>query len=172
TENSGSIPIQVVRTGTNLASGVIVQYAVVNGTALAGTGYTATSGTLTFGAGETSLTFNVPILDNTLLQGDKTFQAKLSNPGGGGALGTPATTTITIHENDTAGTFQFSSPTYTVTEGVSPAVITVTRTGTNLAGGIRIGYATSNETATAGADYTATSGRLTFGAGITSMTFA
>jgi subtilisin family serine protease len=170
-EDGGSVAIPVVRTGTNLASGVTVQFSTLNGTALAGVGYTTTSGTLTFGSGETALTFNVPIINNTLLEGNKTFQAKLSNPLGGGTLGTPATTTITIHEDDTAGTFQFSSPAYAVTEGTALAPIAVTRTGAHLAGGIRIGYATSNGTATAGLDYTAAAGTLTFAAGVTSMTF-
>ena len=59
-----------------------------------------------------------------------------------------------------------------MTEGAGPAIMTVTRTGTNLAGGIRVGYATSNRTATAGSDYTATSGVLTFGANVSSLTFA
>ena len=40
---------------------VTVKYATANGTAVAGSDYTATSGTLTFNPGETSQTINVPI---------------------------------------------------------------------------------------------------------------
>jgi Calx-beta domain-containing protein len=170
-ENGGSATVEVVRTGTNLAGGVTVHFATANGSAVAGTHYTATSGTLTFAAGVTTRTFNVPILDNARLGRDKAFQARLSAPGGGGTLGTPTTTAVTILENDTAGAFQFSSPAYAVSEGALSAAITVTRTGTSLAGGVPIGYSTSNGTATAGSDYKAVSGTLTFAAGVTSMSF-
>jgi hypothetical protein len=50
------------------------------------------------------------------------------------------------------------------------AVITVTRTGGS-AGEARVNYATSNSTATAGQDYTAASGTLTFADGVTTQTF-
>ena len=43
-----------------------VDYATSDGTAHAGTDYTATAGTLTFGAGETSQTITIPILNNTV----------------------------------------------------------------------------------------------------------
>ena len=136
-----------------------MRFATTNGTATAGSAYTATSGTLTFPAGATSSTFTVPILDNTVLGGDRTFQVTLSSPGGGATLATPATASVTIQENDTPGSFQFSSATYAATEGGAAASITVTRTGTNLAGGVTIAYATSNGTATAATDYTAKSAR-------------
>ena len=170
-ENGGAATIEVVRSGANLAGGVTVRFATTNGTAIAGSAYTATSGTLTFPAGATSATFTVPILDNTVFGGDRTFQVTLSSPGGGATLATPATASVTIQENDTPGSFQFSSATYAATEGGPAASITVTRTGTNLAGGVTIAYATSDGTATAGTDYTAKSGTLTFAAGVTSMVF-
>jgi streptogramin lyase len=61
---------------------VTVSYATVNGTAVAGTDYTPTSGTLTFAPGETSKTVNVPI--TTVLTGGptKTFTLNLSAPSG------------------------------------------------------------------------------------------
>ncbi len=77
---------------------------------------------------------------------------------------------LTVNDNDAAGTIQFSLPTYTVNESGRRATITVTRTG-GTASGVGVSYATSNGTATAGADYTATSGTLTFAAKQTSKTF-
>jgi hypothetical protein len=68
------------------------------------------------------------------------------------------------------GTFQFSQATYTVGENQATATITVTRTGST-AGTATIHYATSDGTATQGADYVATSGDVTFASGETSKTF-
>jgi titin len=169
-ENAGSATITVTRSDGS-ASGVTVNYATANGTATAGSDYTATSGTLSFGAGETSKTFNVPITNDTLAEGNETVQLSLSTPGGGATLGSPATATLTIIDDDTAGTLQFSAATYSIAENAGSATITVTRSGGS-ASGVTVNYATANGTATAGSDYTATSGTLNFGAGETSKTFS
>lgn len=63
-----------------------------------------------------------------------------------------------------AGTLQFSAATYTVAEGGGTATITVTRTGGS-SGAVGISYASSNGTATAGTDYTAASGTLSWADG-------
>jgi len=55
------------------------------------------------------------------------------------------------------GTVQFSAPTYSIGEAGPTATITATRTGGS-DGAISVGYATSDDTATAGSDYTATNG--------------
>jgi hypothetical protein len=73
--------------------------------------------------------------------------------------------------NDVAGSMQFQSPCAIVTETVPSLGVTVTRTG-GAASGVTVHYATSNGTATAGADYTAASGTLTFGAGQTTQGFS
>ena len=52
------------------------------GTATAGVDYTATSGTLTFAAGETSKSVSVPILDDVIDEGSEYFLLRLSNPQG------------------------------------------------------------------------------------------
>jgi VCBS repeat-containing protein len=96
-ESAGTITITVTRTGGD-AAGVTVQYATSNGTAIAGSDYTTTSGTLTFAAGETSKTFTIPILVDAVLEQNETLNLTLSSPGGGGTLGTPATATLSITE--------------------------------------------------------------------------
>ena len=72
------------------------------------------------------------------------------------------------------GTVQFSNSTFSVNENGSggTAVITVSRFNGS-AGEARVNYATSDGTATAGQDYTATSGTLIFPAGsTTAQTFS
>ena len=67
-------------------------------------------------------------------------------------------------------TLAFSASTYSVNEGAAMRTIVVNRTGgTNTA--VTIDYATSNGTATAGQDYTATSGTLSFGVGEVTKNF-
>jgi hypothetical protein len=62
------------------------------------------------------------------------------------------------------GNFNLNSATYTANENTNSVVVTVNRTGGTL-GGVTVNYATADGTATAGQDYTAASGTLTFASG-------
>ncbi len=73
---------------------VTVDYATSNGTATAGSDYTATSGTLSFSAGETRKTLAVTISDDTEIESDETFTVTLSNASGADLGTTSATGTI------------------------------------------------------------------------------
>ena len=57
-----------------------VDYQVTASTATAVIDFVATQGTLTFPAGETLKTITVPIIGDTLVEGDETFSVQLSNP--------------------------------------------------------------------------------------------
>lgn len=59
---------------------ITASYTTVNGTALAGSDYTATSGTVTIAPGTTSSTIAVAILGDTVVEPNETFQLVLSNP--------------------------------------------------------------------------------------------
>ena len=59
---------------------VTVAYATSDGTAAAGPDYSATSGTLTFAANETSKTVSVPVLNDSHDEGSETLTFTLSNP--------------------------------------------------------------------------------------------
>ena len=100
TENAGSVILTVQRTGDTNAA-VSVDYASANGTAIAGSDYTATSGTLTFAAGETNQTLAVPILNDGLVEPAiyETFTVTLSNPTNA-ILGTRTVATGRITDND------------------------------------------------------------------------
>jgi WD40 repeat protein len=60
-----------------------VSYSTADGTALAGSDFTAVSRTLTFAAGETTKTILVPTLDDGVADPTKGFTVNLSNPTGG-----------------------------------------------------------------------------------------
>jgi hypothetical protein len=97
-ESTSSITITVNRTGGSTGTAT-VQYATADVTAFAGQDYIAASGTLTFLNGETSKTFNVTILNESLYEGTEAFNVVLSNATGAG-LG--ATTSVVNIENDDA----------------------------------------------------------------------
>ncbi len=80
---------------------VTVEYATIpDGTATEGADYTATSGTLTFTAGETSKTISVPVHDDSHEDSDETFRLMLSNPSGGNVYLADAWAIGTIHNDD------------------------------------------------------------------------
>ena len=60
------------------SSDVTIDYATSNGTATAGSDYTAASGTLTFSAGDTSKTFTVSITDDALDEDNETATITIS----------------------------------------------------------------------------------------------
>ena len=148
---------------------VSVDYATSEGTATAGSDYTATNGTLNFGASDTSKTFDVTITDDAASEGDETITLTLSNATGATSIGTPNPATLTIQDNDVVSA-GFSSATYTAAEGDGTATIQVDLGGASGAT-VTIDYATSNGSATSGSDYTAANGTLTFAPGETSKTF-
>lgn len=64
-----------------------IQYSTVNGTAVAGTDYVATTGTLTFNPGDSLKSFTVPLTYDKLVEPDETITLTLTNPTGGIARG-------------------------------------------------------------------------------------
>ena len=86
--------ISLDRAFTGAAHRVTVDYATADGTAKAGEDYTATSGTLTFAAGERVKTVSVPILDDGHDEGHETFLLRLSNVAGAREGDLEATGTI------------------------------------------------------------------------------
>ena len=165
-EEAGSVALTVQRTGGSDGE-VTVDYTTVPGTAIAGTDYTTTAGTLTFADGETSKTVNVTILNDTEIDPGESFTFVISNAQGGATLGTTTSTTVNIVDDEQPGTLAFSQATASVNEDDGTLTVTVVRTGGS-DGTVTVNYATSNGSATAGDDYTANSGTLTFADGETS----
>ena len=68
------------------SAAVTVDYATADGSATAGSDYTATNGTLSFAAGETVKTVTVPVLDDSVDEGSEILTLTLSNPSGNARL--------------------------------------------------------------------------------------
>jgi hypothetical protein len=99
-EGVGSVPITATRTGGDYGE-VTVDYFTSDGTATPGIDYFFTAGTLIWPDGDmTPKTFIIPILDDTLIEGDETVNLTLNNPTGGATLGTPNTAVLTIIDDD------------------------------------------------------------------------
>jgi hypothetical protein len=132
---------------------VNVSYSTADETALAGSDYTAGSGILTFVPGETTKTFYVPTIDDSIFEATETFTVNLSNAVGatiarGQAVGTildtdtsgsvaTATTLIATPNASTGGQLV----TLTATVGPSPGnlgTISFRDNGVALAANVRV----------------------------------
>lgn len=148
-----------------------VNYATADNTATAGSDYTAKSGTLTFVDGVSTQTVSVTTLQDSIAESNETFYVNLSAPSGGATI-SDAQGVGTIIDDDSpltcsGVTFTIGNANSAVTEG-QPLTFTVTKSGT-ATGSCSVDYATQDGTATAGSDYTATSGTLAFSATQTSQ---
>jgi hypothetical protein len=96
-EDAGSVTLTVTRLGT---SGVAsVTFNTTDGTASAGTDYTATTGTLAWADGNSdNQTISIPILKRFNLQASRAFTVSLSGAAGA-SLGSPASAAVTITES-------------------------------------------------------------------------
>ena len=167
-----SFSVTVNRNG-DVSAPTTIDYATSDGTATAGFDYSATSGTLTFAAGEFSKTISIPIINDPLYEGtSETFTLTLSNPSGGALLTSPASAVVTIQDNDSKPAIQMASS-FSRAEGNAPAVLTFPVTLSNPSvQTLTVDYTTADGTATAGNDFIATSGTLTFAPGVTSQSIS
>lgn len=90
-----------VRRHDGSAGAVSVEYATADGSAMDGEDYTGTSGVLAWDDGESGpKSFEVPILEDDLTEGNETVELSLANPTGGAELDDEATAVLTILDND------------------------------------------------------------------------
>jgi hypothetical protein len=95
-EDAGTAALTVTRAGAN-AGTATVAYATADGSAKAGQDYTAKTGTVTFGPGETTRQIDIAIGADKIKEGDEAFTVALSNASGA-ALAAPRTETVTIQD--------------------------------------------------------------------------
>lgn len=138
---------------------VTVGYATVSGTA-SSTDYSNATGTLTFGAGETSKTIDVVTTGDTVVEPDETLTLHLSDPMGATIVTADGRGTIL---NDDVVPPSLKVADASVTEGATLGfAVSLSAASTSP---VTVRYATANGTALASSDYTAKSGTITFNPG-------
>ncbi len=173
---SGSVLLTVRRLHGEVGP-ITTSFYTVDGSGHAGTDFSGTSGTVIFGDCDTlTRIIQIPIFDNSFVEGNRTFTVILTNPVNGSlpstqpALGAQTRATVTILDNDfNRGVLGFQQPVFNVDE-TGNATVTVVRTNGSV-GQVTVQYATYALTATGGIDYTTTSGTLTFASGDTNKSF-
>ena len=101
-EGDGTATLDVTRTGGSFGA-ITVNFATADGTAAAPGDYTATSGSLSWPDGNTTTQqIAVPIVDDSDIEASENFTVTLTDPVGATFVGTPATVTVTIVDNDGA----------------------------------------------------------------------
>ncbi|MBL8817207.1 MAG: hypothetical protein JNL58_14365 [Planctomyces sp.] len=164
-----------------VSNSVSVDFATANGTAVAGSDYTAQNGTITFNPGETSKTVTISTVADVLYEGNETLSLNLSNASG-----------LNIADGSGAGTIvdddPMPLPSIRITDanaiegnlimfgadaGKPEQTLMTFRVSLSAASSstVTVQFGTVNGTATTGnRDYTANSGVVTFSPGQISKT--
>ena len=161
---------------------ITLTYATSDGSAVAGTDYELTTGTLMLSSGISSFTFTVKILDdldNVEIELSETFTVSLSvvDQLPAGVALTLSVAIVTIEDNDEAVVpvepveIGFDPVSYVVGEDSGTVELRVSVLSGVLTDAITLTYATSDGSAVAGTDYELTTGTLMLSSGISSFTF-
>jgi len=146
---------------------ILVTFSTANDSAVAGTDYVATSGTLDFQAGQSTAMITVQVLGNLLQEGNRDFFVNLTSVSGGVTLGITQGKGTIVESNYvpalTIANATAQSLSTANTTIVFPVYLSIPSTQA-----ITFSYATVDGTAAAGTDYTATSGTIMVPAGMTS----
>ncbi len=162
-ENNGPLVFSVVMTSSSGSTQTVDYATTVDGTAVAGSDYIATSGTLTFTSGQTTKPVNVTVTDDAISEADETVTLVLSNP------------TLALADGTAVGTITDDDPEPTVSvadasaaENAGPLSFTISLSAVS-GQEVDVDYTTTDGTATAGSDYPLTSGTAVIPAGQTSV---
>ena len=117
-EAGGDVLFTLSRAGPTGVN-VTLDFATADASASADADYTPQSGSLSIASGETTLTIPVPVLDDSLREGDETFTVTLSNPVNAALL--DASGSCTILDNDPPA----GEPTWNLTATGAPELWTM-----------------------------------------------
>jgi uncharacterized delta-60 repeat protein/uncharacterized repeat protein (TIGR01451 family) len=174
-ESAGFITFVVNRTSGSQGA-LSVQYATADGTAFNRTNYIGATNTLSWTNGDVSpRAVNIPLINTFTVGSGGYFTVSLSNPATNGVADPSlmvlpvdiTNATLTINNDSSYGTLQFSAPSYLVNENGGYATITVIRTG-GAAGSASVNFGTADGpnafsgTGHATTNYVATNGVLNF----------
>jgi hypothetical protein len=165
--NTGTLnAVFTVTLSAAASQAVTLNYATLDGTATAGGDYVAKTGTLTIPAGQTSATIAVSVVGDRLAENSETFSLRLTNPtnafiGDGFGLATIVDNEPRISMNNVSKSEgNAKTTTFTFTVSLSSAYDQA----------VTVNYKTANGSATAGSDYQAKTGSVTFAPGETIKT--
>jgi uncharacterized delta-60 repeat protein/uncharacterized repeat protein (TIGR01451 family) len=164
TSEAGTNAVVSVRRRGGTTGSVSASYATSNGSALAGRDYLTAAGTLNFPQGETRQVFWVPIITNSVADGDRVLNLLLSNfTGADGVTNGPQwfSSLLILDDESTVG---FSALNYAVSESPvsSNATILLVRSGNTNSTVTVVAWTDTTGSATPGADYRATNVTVTF----------
>lgn len=109
-ENAGSLTVNVSRLGIQDATTVwLMANTRLDDTATDIDDFTPVSSQLNFAANESSKTVNVPIINDTLVEGNETITVYLIFPGANAQLGEISTATVTIVDDESGNTIPDST---------------------------------------------------------------
>jgi hypothetical protein len=158
---NGYVTFEITLSG-DVQESFAVNYTTSNVSAISGSDYTLSTGTISFDANSadgTIKTFNVPINNDAVVEGSETFTVTLSGITGGLVTIDNASATATITDDDEA-VVSINNPAGVVEGGNIIFTVTVDKA---VQGGFKVNYATNDGTATiAGSDYTDNDGQVSF----------
>jgi hypothetical protein len=141
---------------------VTFDFATQDGTARAGEHYLDSTGRVRFVAGSLTADIQVPLVDNQLVDGERTFGVTLSNVAG--AEMTDAAATAVITNDEVTNRVQFAAGYFPIKETEGNASVEVVR-DFGSPGAVSVRYRTRNDTARAGRDYQGVNGVVHFAEG-------
>src|SRR5690606_36907993 len=133
-----------------------------------GAAWQTVAGAITIAAGQTSVQVRSAIVDDNLSEASEDFTLTATVTAGASSNAAD-TGTATIADDDGVPSLSLSGPAV-IDEAAGTVTYTVSLSNPS-ASTVTVDYASSNGTATAGSDYGAVSGTLSFAAGVTSQSF-
>jgi uncharacterized delta-60 repeat protein len=167
---TGVASIGILRQGSVSTASSVDYYTTTNGSAIIGTDYYPTNGTITFNPGQSNAVIQIPIINNSLAEGNKTVTMLLTN-----AVNTllyaPSNATLTIIDTvSLPGQISFAATNFVVNQTDGTAVLTLVRTN-GYSASPTVNWVTVPGTARPGIDYTTvTNGQANFENGTASTT--
>lgn len=161
-ETQTSVTIIVIRRG-ELSGATSFDYRSISQTAQPGIHYGETEGQFHFVAGENNAVFTIPIYDNRLVDGSRTFSFALSNIVGA-TLRSNGSVLITITDDEVNNRVQFSAASFPVKETQANALIEVVR-DFGSTGAVSVRYEIDDGSAHHGRDFERVSGTINFASG-------
>ncbi|OWF35120.1 G-protein coupled receptor 98 [Mizuhopecten yessoensis] len=100
-ESVSTLTVEVLRQGGTIGI-VSVTFKATDGTAIHGSDFFNSHGTIVFGEGVSTQYITIYIINDSIYEQSETFELTLVSVSVGGEIGEPSTTTITITDNDDA----------------------------------------------------------------------